>query len=176
MARPDKVAAVAEMAEKLRSSSAVVVTEYTGLSMAQLTELRKALGAGASYRIAKNTLAKRAADDAGMAPLQEWFSGSTAITFVEGEPVEAAKALRDFARRNTALAVKGGYMDGRPLSAGELDQLAQLESREVLLGKLAGAMTGNLTKAAGLFNAPASQVARMTAALRDKQEQAQSAE
>jgi large subunit ribosomal protein L10 len=176
MAKPDKVAAVAEIADKLRSSSAVVVTEYTGLSMAQLTELRKALGAGATYRIAKNTLAKRAAEDAGMEVIQQWLSGSTAITFVDGEPVEAARALRDFARRNTALAVKGGYMEGRPLSPAEVDRIAQLESREVLLGKLAGAMKGNLTKAAGLFNAPASQVARMAAALRDKQQEAEPAE
>ncbi len=176
MARPDKVSAVAEMADKLRSSSAVVVTEYTGLSMAQLTELRKALGEGATYRVAKNTLAKRAAEDAGMEAIQEWFTGSTAITFVDGEPVDAAKALRDFARRNTALAVKGGYMEGRALSPAEVDRIAQLESREVLLGKLAGAMKGNLTKAAGLFNAPASQVARMSAALRDKHEETRSAE
>jgi large subunit ribosomal protein L10 len=175
VARADKVAAVAEITEKLRSSSAVVVTEYTGLSVAQLTELRKALGDAASYRVAKNTLAKLAAQDAGMEALQEWFSGSTAITFVDGEPVQAAKALRDFARRNTALGVKGGYMEGRAISAAEVDQIAQLESREVLLGKLAGAMKGNLTKVAGLFNAPASQVARMAAALRDKQEQSESA-
>lgn len=168
MARPDKVEAVAEIADRFRASSAAVVTEYSGLSVQQLTELRRALGKAATYRVAKNTLVKRAAEDAGVQGLEALFAGPTAIAFVEGEPVDAAKALRNFAKDNKGLVIKGGYMDGRPLTVDEVTKIADLESREVLLAKLAGAMKGNLTKAAGLFNAPASQVARLAAALQDK--------
>jgi len=168
MAKPEKTAAVAEIADRFRGSSAAVVTEYSGLSMQQLTELRRALGEGATYRVAKNTLVKRAAADAGIQGLEDLFSGPTAIAFVEGEPVDAAKALRNFAKDNKGLVIKGGYMDGRPLTVDEVTKIADLDSREVLLAKLAGAMKGNLTKAAGLFNAPASQVARLVAALQDK--------
>jgi large subunit ribosomal protein L10 len=168
MAKPDKVAAVAEIADKFRSSSAAVITEYSGLSVSQLTTLRRALGNGATYRVAKNTLVQRAAEDAGVQGLEALFAGPTAIAFVEGEPVDAAKALRDFAKDNKGLVIKGGYMDGRPLSVDEVTRIADLDSREVLLAKLAGAMKGNLTKAAGLFNAPASQVARLAAALQEK--------
>ena len=168
MAKPDKVAAVAEIADKFRSSSAAVITEYSGLSVSQLTTLRRALGNGATYRVAKNTLVQRAAEDAGVQGLEALFAGPTAIAFVEGEPVDAAKALRDFAKDNKGLVIKGGYMDGRPLSVDEVTKIADLDSREVLLAKLAGAMKGNLAKAAGLFNAPASQVARLAAALQEK--------
>jgi large subunit ribosomal protein L10 len=168
MAKPDKVAAVAEIADKFRTSSAAVVTQYSGLSVSQLTTLRRALGTTASYRVAKNTLVKRAAENAGIQGLDALFTGPTAIAFVDGEPVDAAKALRDFAKDNKGLVIKGGYMDGRPLSVEEVAQIADLDSREVLLAKLAGAMKGNLSKAAGLFNAPASQVARLAAALHDK--------
>jgi large subunit ribosomal protein L10 len=168
MAKPTKVSAVAELTDKFRGSSAAVVTEYRGLSMAQLTTLRRALGAGTTYTVAKNTLVKRAAEDAGVEGLEALLVGPTAIAFVEGEPVDAAKALRDFAKDNKALVIKGGYMDGRPLSVDEVTAIADLESREVLLAKLAGAMKGNLAKAAGLFNAPASQVARLAAALLEK--------
>jgi large subunit ribosomal protein L10 len=168
MARPDKVEAVAEIADRFRASSAAVVTEYSGLSVQQLTELRRALGKAATYRVAKNTLVKRAAEDAGVQGLEALFAGPTAIAFVEGEPVDAAKALRNFAKDNKGLVIKGGYMDGRPLTVDEVTKIADLDSREVLLAKLAGAMKGNLTKAAGLFNAPASQVARLAAALQDK--------
>jgi large subunit ribosomal protein L10 len=168
MARSDKVAAVDEIAEKFRGSSASVVTEYRGLTMSQLTTLRRSLGEGATYRVAKNTLVKRAAEDAGMEGLEELLVGPTAITFITGEPVDAAKALRDFARTNQALVIKGGFMDGRTLTVAEVNQLADLESREVLLSKLAGAMKGTMAKAAGLFAAPASQVARLAQALADK--------
>ncbi|CAM3647126.1 50S ribosomal protein L10 [Kibdelosporangium persicum] len=168
MAKPDKVAAVAEIADKFRTSSAAVVTQYSGLSVSQLTTLRRALGTNASYRVAKNTLVKLAAKDAGVEGLDALFEGPTAITFVDGEPVDAAKALRDFAKDNKGLVIKGGYMEGRPLSVDEVTRIADLESREVLLAKLAGAMKGNLAKAAGLFNAPASQVARLAAALQEK--------
>jgi large subunit ribosomal protein L10 len=172
MAKPEKVQAVAEITEQFRGSSAAVVTEYRGLSMTQLTQLRRALGEGATYAIAKNTLVRRAAQDAGVAGLEDLLIGPTAIAFVRGEPVDAAKALRNFAKDNKALVIKGGYMDGRPLSFAEVNQLAELDSREVLLAKLAGAMKGNLTKAAGLFAAPATQVARLAAALQDKRAEA----
>ena len=168
MAKSDKAQAVAEITEKFRGSSAAVVTEYRGLTMAQLTTLRRSLGAGTSYTVAKNTLVKRAAEEAGLAGLDDLLVGPTAIAFVEGEPVDAAKALRDFAKDNKALVIKGGYMDGRPLTVDEVTRIADLESREVLLAKLAGAMKGNLAKAAGLFAAPASQVARLVAALQEK--------
>ena len=170
MARPDKVAAVEEIAEKFRGASASVVTEYRGLTMSQLTTLRRSLGDGVSYRVAKNTLVKRAAEDAGVEGLDDLLAGPTAIAFVTGEPVDAAKALRDFARTNQGLVIKGGFMDGRTLTVAEVNQLADLESREVLLAKLAGAMKGNLSKAAGLFAAPASQVARLAQALADKRQ------
>ena len=164
----EKVAAVAEIAAEFRDASAMVVTEYRGLSMKQLSQLRRSLGSDVTYAIAKNTLVKRAAADAGVEGLDDLFVGPTAIAFIAGEPVDAAKALRDFQRDNRALVVKGGYMEGRALSATEVTQLADLESREVLLGKLAGAMKGSLTKAAQLFNATASQVARLAQALQDK--------
>jgi large subunit ribosomal protein L10 len=168
MARSDKVTAVAEIADKFRGASASVVTEYRGLTMTQLTALRGSLGDDATYRVAKNTLIKRAAEDAGVEGLEQLLVGPTAIAFVTGEPVNAAKALRDFAKANQGLVIKGGFMDGRALTVTEVNQLAELESREVLLAKLAGAMKANLSKAAGLFAAPASQVARLAQALADK--------
>ena len=168
MARSDKVTAVAEIADKFRGASASVVTEYRGLTMTQLTALRGSLGDDATYRVAKNTLIKRAAEDAGVEGLEQLLVGPTAIAFVTGEPVNAAKALRDFAKANQGLVIKGGFMDGRALTVAEVNSLADLESREVLLAKLAGAMKANLSKAAALFAAPASQVARLAQALADK--------
>ncbi len=176
MARPDKVDAVADIADQFRSSTAAVVTEYRGLSVTQLTNLRRSLGNGTTYRVAKNTLVSRAARDAGVEGLDELFIGPTAIAFVHGEPVLAAKALRDFAREHNALVIKGGYLDGRALTVAEVAQMADLESREVLLAKFAGAMKANLSKAARLFAEPASQVARLAAALRDKQQDQQTDE
>ena len=173
MAKPEKVQAVAEITEKFCGASAAVVTEYRGLSMAQLTELRRALGKGASYTVAKNTLVKRAAAEAGVAGLDDLLSGPTAIAFIEGEPVDAAKALRNFAKDNKALVIKGGFMEGKALSVDEVNRIADLESREVLLAKLAGAMKGNLSKAAGLFQAPITKVARLAAALQEKKQGAE---
>ncbi|WP_280276224.1 50S ribosomal protein L10 [Nocardia wallacei] len=168
MAKTWKVDAVEEITEQFKGSTATVITEYRGLSVGKLTELRRALGENATYSVAKNTLVKRAAAEAGVEGLDDLFVGPTAITFISGEPVEAAKALKTFAKDNKALVIKGGYMDGAPLSVSEVERIADLESREVLLSKLAGAMKGNLTKAAGLFAAPAGQVARLFAALEDK--------
>ncbi|MFC8932832.1 50S ribosomal protein L10 [Rhodococcus sp. NPDC057135] len=168
MAKPEKVSAVAEITEQFKGSTAAVVTEYRGLSVGNITTLRRALGEGATYSVAKNTLVKRAAAEAGIEGLDDLFVGPTAIAFIKGEPVDAAKALKNFAKDNKALIIKGGYMDGAALSVEEVNKIADLESREILLAKLAGAMKGNLAKAAGLFNAPASQFARLAAALQEK--------
>ena len=168
MAKTDKVDAVAEIAEAFKSSSSTVITEYRGLTVANLAELRRSLTGTATYTVAKNTLVKRAAAEAGVDGLDALFAGPTAIAFVTGEAVDAAKAIKKFAKDHKALVIKGGYMDGHPLSVAEVEAIADLESREVLLAKLAGAMKGNLAKAAGLFNAPASQMARLAAALQEK--------
>lgn len=171
MASPDKVAAVTEIKEKFESSHAAVVTAYTGLTVAQLKDLRRSLGENAQYRVAKNTLTKIAANEAGVGQLDEFFQGSTAVAFVTGDPVVAAKGLRDFAKTNPALVIKGGVLDGRTLSADEINKLADLESREVLLAKLAGGMKASMAKAAATFQAPLTKFVRTADALRDKVEQ-----
>jgi large subunit ribosomal protein L10 len=163
-----KAAVIDEITERFQNSSAAVLTEYRGLTVAQLTQLRRSLGEGSSYAVVKNTLTKRAADSVGFSDLAPLLNGPTAIAFIEGDPVTAAKALRDFAKANPALVVKGGVVDGRTVDASEVTRLADVEPREVLLAKLAGAMKGNLTKAAGLFQAPLSQMARLAAALQEK--------
>ena len=170
MARPDKAADVAEIAENFRTSSATVLTEYRGLTVAQLKTLRRNLGESSQYAVVKNTLTKIAAREAGVEGLDDLLKGPSAIAFIKGDPVEAAKGLRDFAKANPLLIIKGGYMDGRALSAAEINKLADLESREVLLAKLAGAMKGSLSQAAALFNAPLANAARTIEALRVKAE------
>lgn len=168
MARADKATAVADIAEQFKGSTATLITEYRGLTVTNLAALRRSLGASATYSVAKNTLIRRAAAEAGIEGLDELFVGPTAIAFVNGEPVDAAKTIKTFAKEHKALVIKGGYMDGRALTVAEVERIADLESREVLLAKLAGAMKGNLAKAAGLFNAPVSQFARLAAALQEK--------
>ncbi|MFZ5871110.1 MAG: 50S ribosomal protein L10 [Actinomycetota bacterium] len=170
MARPDKAAAVAELSERLRSSPPGVLTEYRGLTVAQLKELRRALGEHATYAVVKNTLTAIAAKEAGVDAFDGKLSGPTAIAFVTGDPVEAAKGLRDFAKAHPQLVIKAGYLEGRALDAAAITQLADLESREVLLAKLAGAMKASLTNAAYLFAAPLSQAVRTVDALRAKRE------
>lgn len=164
----DKATAVAELADKFRNSSATMLTEYRGLKVSQLTELRRSLGRNTTYTVTKNTLAKRAATEAGLEGLDTLLTGPTALAFVSGDPVEAAKGLRDFAKANPLLVIKGGVFEGKPLTAAEVQKLADLESREVLLAKLAGAMKANLSKAAAVFQAPLSKMARTAAALQDK--------
>jgi large subunit ribosomal protein L10 len=168
MARADKAAAVAELTEEFRSATATVLTEYRGLSVAQISELRRALGSGTKYAVVKNTLTRIAAKEAGIPFGADVLAGPSAIAFVKGDPVEAAKGLRDFARTHPFLIIKGGYLEGRSLSADEIRQLADLESREVLLSKLAGAMKASLSQAAALFQAPLAQAARTIEALRQK--------
>jgi large subunit ribosomal protein L10 len=166
--REDKLTAVAELTDQFRGSAATVLTEYRGLTVTELKQLRRQLGSGAAYTVAKNTLAKRAAVQAGIDGLEALFTGPTALAFVTGDPVEAAKSLRDFGKAHPALIIKGGVFEGRTISADEVRRLADLESREVLLARLAGAMKANLSKAAALFQAPLAKTARLAAALQEK--------
>ncbi|MCW2598775.1 MAG: ribosomal protein [Frankiales bacterium] len=169
--RPDKGETVAALTERFTTSSAAVLTEYRGLTVKQISELRRALGADTTYSVVKNTLTKIAATQAGLTGLDALLAGPTAVAFVGGDPVNAAKSLRDFAKANPALVVKGGVMDGKALSADEVKKLADLESRDVLLAKLAGAMKASLTQAVYLFAAPLSQAARALGALEAKAQQ-----
>lgn len=170
MARSDKEDAVAELAEEFRTSSAAVLTEYRGLTVAQITALRRSLKGVANYAVTKNTLTKIAAREAGIEGLDDLLTGPTAIAFIKGDPVEGAKSLKEFAKDNALLVLKAGYMDGRILDAADIKKLADLESREVLLAKLAGAMKASMSQAAALFVAPLSQAARTVEALRVKAE------
>ena len=170
MATPEKAAAIAELADKFRTSEAAVLTEYRGLTVAQISTLRSSIREHASYVVVKNTLTKRAASEAGVTSLDEHLQGPSAIAFVTGDAVEAAKGLRDFAKANPALVIKAGVLDGKPLTPEEITKLADLESRETLLAKLAGAMNASLSQAAALFAAPLSQTARVVEALRAKVE------
>ncbi|GAA1159653.1 large subunit ribosomal protein L10 [Kitasatospora gansuensis] len=171
MARPDKAAAVAELTDKFRASNATLLTEYRGLTVKQVKTLRRSLGDNAQYAVVKNTLTKIAANEAGISELDDLFSGPTAVAFVTGDPVESAKALRDFAKDNPALIIKGGVLDGKALSADDIKKLADLESREVLLAKFAGAMKAKQSQAVALFQALPSKLVRTVDALRDKVEQ-----
>ena len=168
MARSDKAAAVAELAQEFQSSDGAVLTEYRGLSVKQLQELRRSLGENATYAVVKNTLTQLAARDAGVAAFDDMLVGPTAIAFIKGDAVEAAKSLRDFSRANPPLVIKGGVLDGKPLTVDEISKIADLESREVLLGKLAGGLLASLSNAVYLLNAPLTQAARLAAALQEK--------
>jgi large subunit ribosomal protein L10 len=169
MPNAEKVAAVNEIAEKFSQAAAALITEYRGLTVQQVTDLRRTLGNDATYAIVKNTLTKRAAENAGVGLDESLLVGPTAIAFVTGDPVVVAKGLRDFARANPLLVIKGGVLEGKALSAAEVARIADLESREVLLARLAGAMKALPTRAATLFQAPLSQMARLAQALEEKQ-------
>ena len=153
MARPDKTSAVAELAEDFRTANATVLTEYRGLSVTSMKELRRALGSTTKYSVVKNTLTKIAAKDAGVEIADDLLTGPSAVAFIKGDPIDAAKSLRDFAKENPFLVIKGGIYEGKSVTPAEIMQLANLESREVLLAKLAGAMKGSLAKAARVFDA-----------------------
>ena len=170
MAKPEKAAAIAELTNKFRNSGAAVLTEYRGLTVAQLTTLRSDIREHATYAVVKNTLTAIAAKEAGVTAFDGQLSGPSAIAFITGDPVGAAKGLRDFAKANPLLVIKAGVMDGKALSPAEISKLADLESREVLLAKLAGAMKASLSNAVYLFAAPLSQTARVIDALRAKVE------
>lgn len=170
MANAKNVAELAALKEKFETSSSVFLTEYRGLTVEQMAQLRGELGFDVTYHVAKNTLLKIAAKEQGIEGLDEHLTGPTAIAFIEGEAVDAAKVFKKFADDHEALVVKGGFMDGNALTADQVKAIAELDNRETTLAKLAGAMKGNLAKAAGLFNAPASQVARLAVALQEKKE------
>ncbi|MFD2082308.1 large subunit ribosomal protein L10 [Actinopolymorpha cephalotaxi] len=175
MAKPDKATAVAELTDQFRDSAGAVLTEYRGLTVKQLQELRRSIGDNASYAVVKNTLTRIAAKEAGVEIADELLVGPSAIAFISGDPVEVAKGLRDFAKANPNLVIKGGVLEGKSLAVDEITRLADLESREVLLAKLAGAMLASLSGAASLFQAPLSQAARLAEALRQKVEEEGSA-
>ena len=168
----NKEATVAELTALFHSSNAVLLTESRGLTVAQLKQLRASIREDATYAVVKNTLTKIAAKSAGIDSFDDLLEGPSAIAFVHGDTVNVAKAMRDFAKANPLLVVKGGYFDGNPLSAAEVTKLADLESREVVLAKLAGAVKASLFGAAYMFNAPLAQAARAVDALRQKQESA----
>src|ERR1700689_5894841 len=162
MARAEKVTAVAELTERFQSSSGAVLTEYRGLFVARLGDLRRSLGEHATFAVVKNTLTKIAANDAGVsAELTELLSGPSAIAFVQGDVVEAAKGLRDFSRANPLLVIKGGVLDGKAIAPAEVIRLADVEPREVLLAKLAGAFKATQARAAGAFGALPAQMAQL---------------
>ena len=161
--------AVAELTERFQSSSGAVLTEYRGLTVAQLGELRESLGTNATFSVVKNTLTKIAASEAGVGTaLTDLLSGPSAIAFLQGDVVEAAKGLREFSRANPFLVIKGGVLEGNPLTPAEISKLADLEPREVLLAKLAGAMKASLASAAGTFAALPVQMAQLMGALEAK--------
>lgn len=165
-----KEASVAGLQKLFEESEAVLLTEYRGLTVKEMRELRNSIREHASYAVAKNTLTKIAANNAGITAFDDQLEGPSAIAFVHGDPVAVAKGLRDFAKAHPHLVVKGGFFDGKPITAAEVSKLADLESREVLLAKAASAMKASLFGAAQLFNAPLAQAARGFGALRDKQE------
>jgi large subunit ribosomal protein L10 len=171
MATAEKSAVIAEMTENFRKSTATVMTEYRGLTVTQLKELRRALGPTTTYSVVKNTLSRLAAKAAGVEGLDEMLKGPSAIAFIEGDAVESAKGLKNFAKENPALVIKGAYMDGKVLSPKEILRLADLESREVLLAKLAGAMNASLSQAVYLLAAPLAKTARALGALQSQKSQ-----
>jgi large subunit ribosomal protein L10 len=169
MAKAEKVAAVAELTERFQDSAGAVLTEYRGLSVAQLGELRRTLGEAATFAVVKNTLTKIAVEQAGLEKeLMPLLTGPSAVAFVTGDVVETAKGLRDFARANPLLVIKGGVLDGKALTPAEITRLADVEPREVLLAKLAGAMKATTSRAAGAFAALPVQMAQLAEALRVK--------
>ena len=171
MANPKNTASLEELKARFEQAQSTLLTEYRGLSVAETTELRRALGSEVTYSVAKNTMIKLAAREAGIELDESLLTGPTAIAFINGEAVDAAKAMKDFGKDHQNFVIKGGYMDGATIDAAQVEAIAELDNRETTLAKLAGAMQGSLAKAAGLFNAPASQVARLAAALQEKKEQ-----
>jgi large subunit ribosomal protein L10 len=153
MARPDKEAAVAELTEDFRTATATYLTEYRGLSVTSMKQLRRSLGADTKYSVVKNTLTKIAAKGAGVEISDDLLAGPSAIAFVKGDAIDAARNLKNFQKENPFLVIKGGIYEGKFVTTAEVMKLADLESREVLLSKLAGAMKGSLAKAARVFDA-----------------------
>jgi len=185
MARPEKTAAVAELVEDFKSAQATFLTEYRGLTVTSLKELRRSLGSETKYSVVKNTLTKIAAKDAGVDIDEALLAGPSALAFIKGDPIAAAKSLKNFQKENPALVIKGGFYEGKRVTAAEIMVLADLESREVLLSKLAGAMKASMTKAAQVFDAlrikmesgaPAAEAASVTEAAVEAPAEAPAAE
>lgn len=153
MARPDKTAAVAELTEDFKSADAIALTEYRGLSVGAMKTLRRSLGMETKYAVVKNTLTKIAAKNAGIEIDDSLLKGPSAVAFIKGDSIAAAKAFKEFQKENPLLVIKGGIFDGKAVTTAEIMKLADLESREVLLAKLAGAMKGTMAKAARTFDA-----------------------
>jgi large subunit ribosomal protein L10 len=153
MARPDKAAAVAEMTEDFKSATATYLTEYRGLTVTSMKQLRRSLGADTKYSVVKNTLTKIAAKNAGVEIADDLLAGPSAVAFIKGDAIDAARNLKNFQKENPLLIIKGGIYEGKFVTTAEIMKLADLESREVLLAKLAGAMKGSLAKAARTFDA-----------------------
>ncbi|SDS52745.1 50S ribosomal protein L10 [Corynebacterium timonense] len=169
MANPKNTAELEALKGKFKDASSIVLTEYRGLTVGQLQELRGELGFDVEYHVAKNTLVKIAANENGIEGLDDLLTGPTAVAFIKGEAVDAAKVMKKFNKDHDAFVIKGGYMDGSVLDASQVDAIAEMDNRETTLAKIAGAFQGSLAKAAGLFQAPASKTARLVAALQDKQ-------
>ncbi|WKD56827.1 50S ribosomal protein L10 [Corynebacterium capitovis DSM 44611] len=172
MANPKNAEELVALRGKFQEASSIVLTEYRGLTVAQLQQLRGELGFDVEYHVAKNTLVKIAANEQGVEGLDELLTGPTAVAFIKGEAVDAAKVMKKFGKDHDAFVIKGGYMDGNALTAAQVDAIAEMDNRETTLAKIAGAFQGSLAKAAGLFQAPASKTARLVAALQDKQGEA----
>ena len=153
MARPDKTAAVAELTEDFKSATATYLTEYRGLTVTSMKQLRRSLGADTKYSVVKNTLTKIAAKNAGVEIADDLLAGPSAVAFIKGDAIDAARNLKNFQKENPLLIIKGGIYEGKFVTTAEIMKLADLESREVLLAKLAGAMKGSLAKAARTFDA-----------------------
>jgi large subunit ribosomal protein L10 len=176
MPRPEKVQAVADIREMMEKSRAVFLTEYRGLSVKDVQDLRRSLRqAGAEYKVVKMTLAKLAAGDAGIDGLDEFLAGPTALAFAEDDAVATAKALKEFSRANEAFVLKAGYLAGEILTAEEISKLAEVEPREVLLAKIAGAAKAPLIKAAGMFGSFTRDAASVFAQLLEKKESGEAA-
>ena len=169
MPRPEKVQAVEDIRSRIESAQATFLTEYRGLNVGQQQQLRRSLRAsGTDYKIVKMTLARLAAGELGIEGIEEWLTGPTALAFAGGDPVESAKALRDFARDHEQLVVKAGILGGRLLLPEQVSKLADVEPRPVLLAKLAGAFQAPLAQAAGLFSALTRNTASVVSQLLEK--------
>jgi large subunit ribosomal protein L10 len=169
MPNAGKIERVAELKERLGTSEAILLTEYRGLTVSELSELRRSLAeGGASFAVVKNTLMLRAAQESSMDDLEALLEGPTAVAFVEGDAVAAAKKVVDAIKRFPALVLKGGFMDGRMLSATDARALADLESREAMLSKIAGLMKGEMSRAAGMFQSAQSRFVSLMEALKEK--------
>jgi len=169
MPNATKIERVAELKEQIESANALLLTEYRGLTVEEITELRRSLrDVDASLSVIKNTLMQRAANDAGIAELDELLVGPSAIAFVNGDVVAVAKKLKDASKQFPALVIKGGYMDGAPLDAAGASSLADLESREVMLSKIAGMLKSEMSRAAATFIATQSKFLSLLEAYKEK--------